>query len=196
MSFADLRKTGSLLDGLSRELQSPIWFGQTGAFPALKRDSDHYASVVSSLVTDDGSPAHWEIWFVAPDQANTKDTEIISDFRVVQISVGSSPSDWVDLTRASGPAVRLAEGAVDSGVNIAFQKLQNDPSSKLVKVDSPDWGIVRLIQNPEYSADRRDGGLTWRFQIKLEDRDQKLNGNVTFEARLKKPLPAQNDWPK
>ncbi|HWD91485.1 MAG TPA: type VI secretion protein IcmF/TssM N-terminal domain-containing protein [Verrucomicrobiae bacterium] len=196
MNLADLRKTGSLLDGLSREWQSPIWSSQSAVFPGLKHDSDNYASVASSLVTDDGSPAHWEIWFIAPDQANTKDTEIIQDFRAVQISIGSASSDWVDLTRATGPAVRLTEGTVDSGVHIAFRKLQNDPSSESMNVKDEDWGVVRLIQGPEYSAERRDGGLTWRFQLKLEDRDQKISGNVTFEARLKKPLPALSDWPK
>jgi hypothetical protein len=56
--------------------------------------------------------------------------------------------------------------------------------------------MVQLIQGPEYSAERRDGGVTWQFHIKLDDRDQKVSGNVTFEARLKKPLPTLSDWPK
>jgi hypothetical protein len=194
MNVVDLRKTGLLLDGLSREWQSPIWSSQSDVFPSLQRDSDHYASVVSSLVTEDGGPARWEIWFVAPDQANGKDTDIIRIFRAVQVSIGSSASDWVDLTRASGPAVKLAEGTADSGVHIAFRRLQNDPSSESAKVDDADWGMVRLIQGPEYSAERRDGGATWRFQVKLED--QGVSGNATFEARLKKPLPTLADWPK
>ena len=194
MTLADLKKTGLLLDGLSREWQSPIWSSQSDVFPSLQKDSDHYASVASSLVTDDGSPAHWEIWFIAPDQANAKDTDIIRIFRAVDVSVGSSSSDWVDLTRASGPAVKLAEGTVDSAVHIAFRRLQNDPSSEVTKVDNADWGMARLIQGAEYSAERRDGGVTWRFQVKLED--QGASGNVVFEARLKKPLPTPNDWPK
>jgi IcmF-related N-terminal domain len=194
MTVEDLRKTGSLLEGLSHEWQSPIWSSQSDVFPSLQRDGERYASVASSLVTEDGSPARWEIWFVAPDQTNTKDTDIIRIFRAVQVSFGSSSSDWVDLTRASGPAVHLADGTVDNGIRIAFRRLQNDASSESAKVDDKDWGMVRLIQGPEYSAERRDSGVTWRFQVKLED--QGVSGNVTFEARLKKPLPTLSDWPK
>jgi ImcF (intracellular multiplication and macrophage-killing)-related protein len=194
MNPADLRKTGLLLDGLSREWQSPVWSGESDVFSSVKRDSDLYASVVSSLLTEDGSPAHWEIYFVPPDQADAKDTDIISVFRSVQVTIGSKASDWIELTRTTGQP--LAEGAVDGGLHIAFRRLQNDPASESSKVDDADWGLVRLIQSPAFNADRRNGGATWRFQIMLEDKNLKMSGNATFEARLKKPLPALKDWPR
>jgi hypothetical protein len=189
MTLSDLRNAGLLLEGLFQEWQSPVWSSDSSSFAAAQSDCQHYSSVMNSLAAN-GSPATWEIWFVKPDPANDNDMSVIQAFRAIQ--VGSSQSEWKDLTRVTQPSVQLFEGTMDHGVRIAFRRLENDPSSELEKANAGDWGMIRLIQ--KFNAERRDDGTTWR--IKLNFAPENVSGNVLLELKIKKPLPTLTDWPR
>ena len=58
------------------------------------------------------------------------------------------------------------------------------------------WGLAQLLHGDAVGKpERLDNGLKWRFRIKLDDRQQSLSGNATFEAVLKRPLPKMEEWP-
>jgi hypothetical protein len=184
------------LDGLSKELQDPVWQSDNASeLATLRKNRDLYASVASSLINDDGTAAEWAVWFVPPDQAQEADTRIITIFRTAQVSFGSRKSVWEDLSRLTAP-MALGSGTVDSPVKISFRKLENVESSEVNPVNYGSWGLPQLIHGDALGRpERLDNGVKWRFRIKLNDRQQSISGNATFEAVLKRPLPKMEDWP-
>jgi hypothetical protein len=195
MSLQDLSDLTKLLEGLRTELDDPVWQSdQSGARATLVQSRNLYANLVSSLAGENESPAEWELFFVPPDQA--ADNTIISVFRKVQVTIGSNQSSWQDISLTSTP-LSLGKGSVDKPLRIAFRKLIEDVNSETTPVKPLAWGLPGLIRDRK--PERLENGLIWRFRIPLQDAQQNLTGNVTFEARLldpKRPLPKlETGWP-
>ena len=175
------------------ELQNPVW-AKLPRTPLLERiEKAPSFDVVNALVTDAGRVDDLEIWFVPPAPDDQKGRDVLSVYRVSQIQFLESPSGWKDLTRATAPFL-IGEGPLDSGLTLRFRKLESDAASEQVPVRYSSWGLIRLIE--EGRAERNTGGQVWRVRIPLEDRDQGLSGDATFEVRLKRPLPKVEDWPR
>lgn len=194
MSRLELRNASALLNGLSSELQNQVWSGDSSNIQALKDDCQRYGSVINSLA-EDGAPAEWEIWFVKP----TQDDDVLTCgiFRDVQISIGSSQVEFDDLSHVTQPRLSLAKGTTDQTVRLVFQKRSDDPSVKLVKADEGAWGLVDLISNPKYQAERQDDGMTWQIKLNFTAEELKTSsGNITLDLKLKKSLPDLTKWPK
>jgi hypothetical protein len=188
-SLQDLDSLRRMLEGLSRELQAPVWQCTSSALASLRTDCGRHAAVANALVKEDGTSAEWDLYFIPPDLENDKN--LIRVFRYVQVGLGSQKSNWEELTRVSTPLL-LGKGSADSPVRISFKKLESDPIDTLA-IDPTPWGLVRLISG-SYSAERLDDGMRWRFHIRPKG-DDFPDGHVIFEARLKRALPRKEDWP-
>ena len=191
MNLHELKVLKDFLARLSIDLKNPPEI--SGPLAPLKTSPDLYASVVSSLVNEDGTPVEWEVFFV-PAEEGTADHTITKVFRAAQVSIGQAKPGWQELTRSSDP-IPLAKGALDLGLTISFRKIERDPSSEVTPVKVTHWGLPWLIR--DHKAERLGNGA-WRFRVELKDPQQNLSGHAVFEARLdpKHLLPEVNVWPR
>ena len=136
MNMSEFLGARKLLATLSTELRNPAWQSYP-VVAVLQKNREAYESIVSALVTDQGIPAGWELWFVPPDRSNKKDYLMLEIFRYLKLDAGKNPIESDDLTRASVP-VKLAEFNTDQGLSVAFQRYVSDtvPSGGL---NLPDW---------------------------------------------------------
>jgi hypothetical protein len=177
-----------VVNGLSRELQNPVWMGDK--LKTLQERCEKYISVVNALLDDQAKPVTWELYFVPQES----DREIIADFRFVQVSFAGTPSSWMDVAPQKN-TVSLGRGTAESAVTLSFSQDGQNVAQKFSKAD---WGLVHLIR--DFNAAPIDNDSTmWRFRVPLEDRAQNVRGNAVFEVKLtnpKQPLPKREDWPK
>ncbi len=192
MNLHELKDLKDFLAKLSNDLKNPPP-EISGPLAPLKTGPDLYASVVSSLVNEDGTPVEWEVFFVPPE-GGTEDYTITSVFRMAQVSIGQAKPGWQELTRSSNP-IPLAKGTLDLGLTISFRKTESDPSSEVTQVKVARWGLPWLIR--DHKAERLSNGA-WRFRVELRDPQQNLSGHAVFEARPdpKHLLPEANVWPR
>ena len=196
MTLDEVKALRVLVDGVTKELNNPIWQSERPApLEALKKTCERYTSVIGLLVKEDGSPTDWEISFVGPKRG-TDDYTIITIYTALQLSIGPTISVPNLTTVEAGTINPLGKGGVDRAVKILFKKLPEDTSG-LLAVDKRDWGLLRLIHDNR--NERLQDGSAWRIRIKLEDEKQHLSGYAVFEARplnMKQTLPQFEDWLK
>ena len=189
MTLPELADLRSLLRGLDKELQRPIWNGCT-SLNGLRANCNSYAAVVNALITEDGkNGAQWEIYFVPTEQE--EDKSLINMFRHIQVTIGAQRSNLEDLTRQQS-RLSLGTGPADAGLKISFRKLESDPQDT-PGLDVAGWGLVGLINLSE-SAKRLDD-LTWQIRIRPKT-ESVPPGAIILGAKLTRPLPTKEDWPK
>jgi hypothetical protein len=86
----------------------------------------------------------------------------------------------------------LGTGPADAGLKISFRKLESDPQDT-PGLDVAGWGLVGLINLSE-SAKRLDD-LTWQIRIRPKT-ESVPPGAIILGAKLTRPLPTKEDWPK
>jgi hypothetical protein len=196
MSLDGLKELSALLAGLSEELSHPIWQADASeALKSLQADSSRYATVVAALVSADGSPVEWELFFVPPP-ANTEDHTIIRVYPYARVTLGTERSVWKPIAADPNP-IPFGKTSIHLPLEITFRKFADAAASEAVALKHEnDWGLLRELNAG--NATRLNEGRTWRFKVKLEDPSQSLSGHAVFEARLatKLGLPEVEDWPK
>jgi hypothetical protein len=192
--MAELRKR---LAGVTNALQDAVWQAdQSGALASVSSFCSKAASVVNSLVKEDGSAAQWNLYFVPPEESAQDDKTIISVFPVAQGPTGKKITNLTIADRNDTNTCALGTVPINGGLTIGFNKFPNDPKpdKEWSPTQAPDWALLRMIQAGQ--AKRSEDGTRWTFQAPLSE--GAISGKVTFEARLdaKQPLPKPEDWPK
>ena len=198
MDIQGLRALRGFITGLQSELQDPVWQAdKTGALNALQAKCDNYASVVTALVDGQGASGQWELSFVPPESTDESDKDIVRICRDAQVTIGDLPGDWTDLAVQPHSAQLAGKAAANTGLRLSIRCLRDDPTSEVFKRNLANWGLVRLIKDPELKAERLDEGSRWRFTVKLGvDRQGWHNGSEVFEAKLLGgSLPKLEEWP-
>lgn len=188
MSLDDVRSARQLVNSLSLELQNPVWNGDKSK--ALQNRCESFASVVNSLLDDQGNPVGWELDFLPQGS----DRDIVTDLRFVQASFAGLSANWTDIAPLKD-TTKLGSGTADNAFTLAFSQ---DGQTVSQKFSDADWGMIRLIHDYQATPVNNDRTL-WQFQIPLADQAQSLHGNAVFVAKLinpKQPLPKVEDWPK
>jgi hypothetical protein len=147
------------------------------------------------LVSADGSPVEWELFFVPPP-ANTEDHTIIRVYPYARVTLGTERSVWKPIAADPNP-IPFGKTSIHLPLEITFRKFADAAASEAVALKHEnDWGLLRELNAG--NATRLNEGRTWRFKVKLEDPSQSLSGHAVFEARLatKLGLPEVEDWPK
>jgi hypothetical protein len=198
--LGDLRKE---LDSLLGVIEKPVWQGdKSGALDKLRADCKAAADVARSLVTTDGTPTEFALFFVPPtDSSPQNDRDIRQRFRFVDLLSGQNKGAIPDLSKARSDdesSCRLGNGklALDASLHLSFRQYTDGTGPKADGgVDWDSWGLIRLIERGK--AERLDDGTKWRFKVPLTLKEGGT-GNMVFEARLdaKQPLPKKEDWPK
>jgi hypothetical protein len=187
MTVPEIQRLRDLVNGLTRELQDPVWQRDSDGVKSLQKECDDYFSIVNALVDGQGNPVKWQLKLL-PQESTYLIRSIYPD---LEISFGAASSR--QLTRDNGIIV---EGNASQGLTLRFFKFLYDPSQG-VKTNEfgLNWGLVRMIKGSK--SERREGGGTWRFRINLVDGTN--TGDMVFEGSLpgqKEYLPEITKWPR
>jgi hypothetical protein len=192
MTVQDVRAFETQVAGVLNMLKDPglAEVVESNAVLGVQR----YLEVAQGLLAEDGSAAEAEIALVMPAERGD-DFTILTVFPEVRISLGSEGAwKWFGNELELNKRLVLVVGKLDSPVKIEFRRSQEDPSPPPPLSSEGAWGMVRMLHLPE--GQWRDQGVAWRIPIPLEDATQGLKGKVSFEFRLKRPLPNPADWPR
>lgn len=186
---SDLVRMRALTGTLVTELNDPVWQGTEGA-SVLRDKCKFYDPILNMLVAANGVAVDWKLSFIAP-APNSPDADIVTVFRNLQISGMPQIPDLSTL--ASNKEIGAAKA--DAGLSMEFRKQWQDQTPAIPPLKVNDWWVARLLAQ---SCDLTwQGESAYRFKILLEDKDQKLKGNLTFEVSPKDPtirLPKLTDW--
>ena len=203
MSVEAMSGLKELVNGLSKVLDDPIWQLDSAGVDRLRKRDGEYVSIVNALMDDQGVPTQWSLSFVPvgqwsePFHPTVSDRDIIKDFRWVNLTFGGAASSkgWKDIAQETLP-VNLGQGAADATLALDFRQYEAKPSNDNT-ITKGAWALVQLIRDFNATTVNKDG-TTWRFQIRLEDKPQKMSGQAVFEVKLINPrraLPEIKDWP-
>lgn len=195
MTVDELASVRTRLHGVSAALQDPVWQAdRSGAVDQVKGYCGNAAAVVNALIKDDGTAAHWDVYFVPPpDGAPPEDKEIITAFRVAAASASQKINDLSQALATDPKSCFLCTLPVNAGLTISFAKLEGDPEKPWQR--TAEWALCRLIRTGQ--AQRSEDGTRWTFKVSSPDAG--IKGKVTFEARLdpkQPPLPKLELWPQ
>jgi hypothetical protein len=193
--LAELVGLRKFVDGLSSELTNAVWQSASAPLATLQKSCDLYGPIINMLVTDSGSGAEWQLFFVG--QTQTTENMAASIFRYLKVTFDDGKQTVnPDLSSVAANATApLGKGNTERGITLLFQRKEADPSAPPpIKYD--DWWLPRLVKSCEDQPTLVSGA--WRFKLKVEDPAKpKDQGYVFFEARpsnANQPLPKA--WPK
>jgi hypothetical protein len=184
------------LDGVTTALLDPVW--QSEPSPALKSITaycENVLSVANALVNKDGTPVEWDLSFIPPPDSAPEDKQIINVYRSAGASNGKRISDLSRADAADPSSCELGVWAMNLPLTLEFRKFSNAAQPDETWSRGPDWALCRMIRAGQ--CERLSDGTRWRFKVPLHiaiDGADKA-GNLTFEARLKQPLPDREAWP-
>ncbi len=193
-TLQELADTRKALNGVMAAMQDPVWQTDPSASAAASQFCGKLAGLVNSVVQENGKPAQWDLYFVPPPETAQEDVALMGAFRVVELANGKLLSDLTKADSNNTNSCLLGTVGMNDGLSLSFGKYLDPATKRIVQPQNwnpfKDWALVRFIyaRQAQPAAD----AAHWKFQYSP---DPTQKGKLTFEARLKQPLPKPDDWP-